>query len=310
MISTWRTIGIALSVTCSLLQAGIIDHLKPASGKDPISKMRNVDFIYTINLDQRPEKFAKCVAQLHPYGISPYRFSAVNGWELTEEDINDVGLVFQQGMDGGFMGTSYLPNTEGPTHGLIENEGQVYFCHCMSRGAIGIVLSHLSVLLDAWRSGYDTIWVMEDDIEVLQDPRKISDLIDELDARLGRRGWDVLFTDQDIRDANGQYVPSYGMARRPNFHPTSVDKYIKREMLGEKFMLTGSRFGAHSMIIRRNGIKKIINFILTHQIFFPYDMDYYLPENIRMYSLIEDIVSNQPKALSDNGGPNYLKKPS
>lgn len=31
------------------------------------------------------------------------------------------------------------------------------------------MLSHLSVLKDALDSGYETIWVMEDDIHIIQD---------------------------------------------------------------------------------------------------------------------------------------------
>ena len=62
------------------------------------------------------------------------------------------------------------------------------------------------------------------------------------------------------------------------------------------------------MIVRRTGMKKILDFIKTHHIFLPYDMDFYMPENIRIYTVINDVVSTQPGALSDNGGPNYLNK--
>jgi len=72
------------------LQAGLQDHFKKAEGKSDIHKTRNIDFIYMINLDERPEKWQMSIAQLASYGIIPYRFSAVNGWELSLEDINDV----------------------------------------------------------------------------------------------------------------------------------------------------------------------------------------------------------------------------
>lgn len=290
------------------LQAKVEDHFKKAYGKTDASKMKNIDFIYMINLDQRPEKFKKCTDQLHPFGIYPYRFSAVNGWELTLETITDVGLKFQPGMEGGYWGTSYLPgNNFEPTHEIIQTFGQAYFCHCAARGTIGIVLSHLSVLQDAYDAGYETIWVMEDDIDVLQDPRVLSSLVRQLDKNVGRKNWDVLFTDQDIRDAHGNYVPSSGMARRPNFCPTSLDQYYQNKPINNTFILKGSRFGAHSMIVRRSGMKKILDFIKSHEIFHPYDMDFYLPEGIKMYSLINDVVSNQAKAISDNGSPNYIR---
>jgi hypothetical protein len=36
-------------------------------------------------------------------------------------------------------------------------------------------------------------------------------------------------------------------------------------------------------------------------------MEYILPTGIKLFAVTEDVVSNLPKALSDNGGPNYLK---
>ena len=45
-----------------------------------------------------------------------------------------------------------------------------------------------------------------------------------------------------------------------------------------------------------------------YKIFLPYDLEFYLPEGIQMYSLKDDVVSTQPRALSDNGKQNYLNK--
>ncbi len=296
-----------LSISCASFASPLETYFKKAADKSDVSKMRNIDFIYTINLDQRPQKFKSCTDQLHPYGIYPYRFSAVNGWELTVEEIMDVGVTFHSGMEGGFWGTSYLPgNNLEPIHGIIQNYGQTYFCHCLARGSIGIVLSHLSVLQDAYDSGYETIWVMEDDIQVIQDPRMLSDLIQELDRKVGKNNWDILFTDQDTKNSNGQYVPCSGSARRPNFHPKSPNDYHQNKVVGKKFIRKGARYGAYSMIVRRSGMKKILNFIKAHKIFLPYDMDFYLPIGIRMYSVKNDVVSTQPRALSDNGVPGYL----
>src|SRR5438105_1274167 len=96
---------------CSLLSissfASLKDHFKKAANKSDASHMRNIDFIYTINLDERPLKFQSCTEQLHPYGIYPYRFSAVNGWKLSLEAVHDVALKFTSEMEGGFWGTFY-----------------------------------------------------------------------------------------------------------------------------------------------------------------------------------------------------------
>ena len=63
------------AVLTASLSAGISSYLKPITDKSGDHSMRNIDFIYTINLDKRPEKFALCTEQLNPYGIFPYRFS-------------------------------------------------------------------------------------------------------------------------------------------------------------------------------------------------------------------------------------------
>jgi len=303
-----RVLFCLLIALTGTLHAELEDRFKPALNKSDVHKMRNIDFIYTINLDGRPEKFERCLKQLLPYGIEPYRFSAVNGWELTIEDINDVALTYKEGMNGNMFGTSYLPENLGvPSHELIRTFGKKYFCHCMSRGAIGIVLSHLSVLQDAYNSGYNTIWVMEDDIQLIRDPRTLSDLIEKLDQVTGRRGWDILFTDRDTKNQQGQYVPCTSYALRPNFSPINPNRFAARKNV-PPFMKIGARYGAYSMIVRRSGMKKILDFVKKYQVFLPYDMDFYLPNDIRIYAVLEDVVSTEPTAPSDNGGPNYLNK--
>ncbi len=286
------------------------NHLKQPTNKSPIHSMRNIDFIYMINLDQRPEKLKMSFDQLAPFGIYPYRFSAVNGWELSVETINDVGLKFTPEMEGGFLGTCYHQNTNfEPSHETILNYGQTYFCHCMARGPIGIALSHISILQDAYDSGYETIWIMEDDIDVRRDPRILPDLIDELDAVVGKDNWDILFTDKDMRDANDKYNCCYWAAKRPDYVAfTQANDFYLRKVINDNFWQIGARYGAHSMIVRRCGIKKLLQFFKAHQIFLPYDLDYILPKGIKLFALLDDVVSNLPKAISDNGGANYLNK--
>jgi GR25 family glycosyltransferase involved in LPS biosynthesis len=290
--------------------ADIESHFKPAKNKGHEHRIRNIDFIYMINLDQRPEKWQASLDQLNQYGIHPYRFSAVNGWELSLETINDVGLKFDPFMTGGFMGTSYLEGGDfTPSHEIIEKLGQSYFCHCMARGTIGIVLSHLSVLQDAYDSGYETIWVMEDDIEVLKNPHVISDLITRLDQLVGKDNWDILFTDRDIRDNHGQHKPTIWAARRPDFSDYyKVNDFTENKAIGSEFRKIGARYGATSMIIRKCGMKKLLRFFKAHSIFLPYDLDFIYPRNIKLYTVMDDIVSNLPMALSDNGGAYYLNK--
>ncbi|MEN9343323.1 MAG: hypothetical protein RLZZ453_110 [Chlamydiota bacterium] len=302
---------LVITALLSNLKADITDYFKKAENKLDIhfNQMKNIDFIYTINLDRRPEKFADCERALAPYGIHPYRFSAVNGWELSLEDLNNLGVRFQQGMAKDLWGTAYLPEgTFEPHHEVMHVNGRTYFCHCMSRGAIGIVLSHLSILQDAYDSGYETVWIMEDDIEVIQNPHILSHLIDQLDSLVSKKvRWDILFTDQDTKNQEGQYVPCLGYARRPNYTPSRPERFALSSFLKQTFKKIGARYGAYSMIVRRSGMEKLLKHFKTYGIFLPYDMEFYLPDDIVMYAVINDVVSTQPRALSDNGSPNYLQ---
>lgn len=295
---------IALPVT--FLFGDLEKHLKSAPNKSSKHSIRNIDFIYMINLDQRPEKWQTSSDQLASFWIYPYRFSAVNGWELSLEAINDVGVKFSPGMEGGFIATRYpLEGSFQQSHEVIQNYGQTYFAHCTARGTIGCWLSHISVLKDALDSGYETIWVMEDDILLVQDPRMVSDLVEKLDRLVGRGNWDILFTDRDIRSADNYYVPAYGAAKRPDYGFCN-DFALKRELSSE-FRQIGSRFGTHSMIIRRSGIEKLWHFFKVHQMFLPIDMDLIYPAGIRLFTVLNDVVTNTPNAPSDNGGANYQR---
>jgi GR25 family glycosyltransferase involved in LPS biosynthesis len=286
------------------LLGDITHHLKPALGKGDLHHMRNIDFIYMINLDKRPEKFARSSEQLNPFGICPYRFSAVNGWELPLDILSDLGVTYLQGMNQDIPGTCY--SKEGTVyHHRRMLLGKNYVAYRMSKGVIGIVLSHLSILKDALDAGYETIWVMEDDIHVIQNPHTISDLIDLLDAQVGKGNWDVLFTDLDTKDSKGNYVPCYGAAERPNFTPKNLERFAEKIVISPEFRKIGSRYGTYSMILRRSAIAKIYQFITAHKIFLPYDMDFYLPENMRIFTVNEDVVSTLIDAASDNQKPGY-----
>jgi len=63
------------------------------------------------------------------------------------------------------------------------------------------------------------------------------------------------------------------------------------------------------MLVRRSGMKKILRFYKNHHIFLPYDIDFVYPYGMRFYTVINDVVSTQLGAPSDNGGPNYKRTP-
>lgn len=285
------------------------DYLKPVENKSDLHAIRNIDFIYMINLDARPEKFESSISQLHPHGIYPYRFSAVNGWELSLEALNDCGVVYESSMEKNLKGSYFPKDGDGTARDeYLSTPGKNYYCHGMVPGTIGICLSHLSILHDAYESGYDTIWIMEDDVEVIEDPNTISDYIEQLDEVVGRDNWDILFTDPDTKGKDGKYVVCSAFARRPNYYPDRPNRFKERVIINDIFRKVGARYGSYSMVVRRSGMKKLIDFFDTYSLFLPYDMEYIMPDDIALYTLNFDVVSTQPAALSDNGTPGYKTK--
>lgn len=291
------------------LHSELIDHLKKAEGKTEIHSWENIDFVYMINLDERPEKFAKAAGFLEAQGIHPYRFSAVNGWKLPMETINDVGLKYRPGMMP--LKATFYPMEGGgkPRYEFMREFGKTYFCHNMALGSIGCALSHISVLKDAWDSGYERIWVMEDDIEVLGNLSTLPKLLEKLDALVGKENWDVLFTDQNYRLSENQYLIARGASERPDMdcslEERNSEKYTIDRQISFEFRKIGARFATHSMIIQRSGIKKLLEFSLEHKIFLAYDLENYLPLGIQRYALTYDLVTNALGAISDNAVPMY-----
>lgn len=113
------------------------------------------------------------------------------------------------------------------------------------------------------------------------------------------------FTDRDIRDSEGKYVPCYGYRERPNFSPSNLAALSVRSPISKNIRLIGARFGATSMIVRRSGMKKILNFYEKYNAFFSYDMEFHVPQGIKLFTVTQDIVSKKIDALSDNASPCY-----
>lgn len=278
-------------------------HLTPIYNKTISNPFRNIDFIYLINLDQRPEKLYNTLKQLSVFDIVPCRFPAIYGWGLSLETLNDIGLNFQQGMQGD-QWCVYYPlqgNGEYQFEFLGDSSvGKTCFSRWISLGAIGCTLSHLSILEDAYNAGYELIWVMEDDILVCGNPLFLSGLIDELDILVGREKWDILYTDIDTSDAPLYSAPNsfetdlngtLWFMWRPDMPSNDMTPYRKREVISSDFLKIGSRMRTHSMIITRAGIEKILTYEKNNGIFIPYDHELSLVPGIQLYSLRYPLVS-------------------
>ncbi|MBI2743277.1 MAG: class I SAM-dependent methyltransferase [Chlamydiales bacterium] len=304
--SRWIFCLLVLTVT-SVCEADFSSHFKKVGEKRPEEcAVKNVDLIYLINLDKRPEKLEKSLSQLKPYGITPHRFSAVSGWDLTAEALNELGVSYKPGMlDSAWAAHFPSRASNSPEMDFLRDEcfGKTFFSRWMTLGAIGCTLSHLSILQDAYDSGYETIWIMEDDIAIQEDPRKISTLIEQLDRLVGREGWDVLYTDLDTSDA-ALYTEANDFQSdlkgdlwffwRPDMDLSDRSVFAKRTILNDDFMRVGSRMRTHSMIIRRSGMKKILEHEKKQHIYIPYDHEIATVPGIQLVSLRRNLVTHVP----------------
>ncbi len=295
------------------MQSVLQDHLIKIDHGNSNSFIRNIDFIYLINLDQRPEKWKNCQDQLREYDIFPFRVPAIYGWELSSSVLGDLGVLFLPGMQ-------FSPSNESCGIAFLKSQqykmkldqscyNMRFISQWMSLGAIGCMLSHLSVLQDAYDSGYQTILVMEDDIYVKENPHLLSDYIDKLDGVVGSDGWDVLYTDiggfsgnGDERDCNLPFY--YPWFWRPNAKIKDYSFIVAQHEVGNDFIEHGTRSRTHSMIIRRSGMKKILDYEKNEGLFLPIDIDISFIPGIKLFSLKSNIITYTDRT-SDTHNRNF-----
>ncbi len=283
--------------SASLIYTDLSDHLKNVGPKEHKKQIQEIDYIYLINLDQRPEKWEACKKQLASYEITPHRFSAIYGWDLSIEARNEVGLKFESGMQSDKWIVTFPKKLRGvPDLDFLREElyGTSVFCHWMKPGAIGCYLSHLSVLQDAYNSGYETIWILEDDISVEKDPHVLSQYIKKLDKLVGKDGWDILYTDMDFDEETYlqavKEMPHFFW--RPDLDSSSnSERLINRKIISEDFLAIGSRSRTHSMVVRRLGMKKILDHAKKHHIFLPYDHELAVVSELKLFNVRDNIVT-------------------
>jgi glycosyl transferase family 25 len=276
--------------------AGVLDHCKKIEVKRAPADIKNIDYVYVINLDERTERWVHSLKQLVPYGVIPQRFSAIYGWTLTPDVLNDIGLVFRHGMWTGKENVMVFPPEKNGAWDFRFLTEALYGWSCFSgwtvKGTIGCSLSHFSVLKDAWESGYQTIWILEDDFQIVDDPHKLSFLLEELSQLVGADGWDVLYTDNDCLqiDSARSLEDQFPFLWRPDMPFRDIAPLCTHIDINDHFKKIGSRMRAHSIIYSRAGIDKIMRFYQTHGNFLPYDQELALIPGINMFVLKQTIV--------------------
>ncbi|MBF8263320.1 MAG: Glycosyltransferase 25 family er [Parachlamydiales bacterium] len=278
----------------------VLRHLQKINTKTKTNIIKNIDFIYLINLDKRADRLSRCLNQFACYSILPHRVSAIYGWDLTQAAFNDIGLKILPSM------SFDRPVHFGPVVRDAIGEwmtpskvGKTCVHHTMAAGQLGCSLSHLSVLVDAYHSSYETIWVLEDDFTINDPPEELGVYIEKLNALVGPSEWDLLYTDNDdhfslptVRDIMGG-----GNLGRPEMPMTNA--LIEHRKVGSNFVKIGGRTQTHSMIIRKSGIKKIVEFLLKNGLFRPIDIELSFVPGLKLYNLMHDAVHGRDRTDSD-----------
>lgn len=273
------------------------------------------DGVFVINLDKRPEKLLSAKKQLDQFGIKFMRFPAVYGWSLSQEKLDTVGVKFSLAMSAYRWACKLKTEKNSPKEFYILNPhctGQRFVSPFVTHGAVGCFLSHLSIIKNAYDSGHNLIWILEDDFKIKENPAKIDQLIQKLDHSLGRDKWDILYTDSDIHDAPMYYAindftkPLQGLDLAWFWRPDQkMNKNLicSREFLGDHLIKIGSRMRTHSYLINRNGMKKILDFYENNGFYTPYDHELALIPELCKISLDFDLVTYE-ETTSDTRGPN------
>jgi GR25 family glycosyltransferase involved in LPS biosynthesis len=288
-------------------KSSLKQYFKPCANKTACVSVPGIDYVYLINLDRRPDRLERSLNQLLKYGIIPYRFSAVDAQALPASTINAIGLQFQKRMKTGYWVTHFSQNGK-PEYDFLRKQcyGNTYFSRWMKRGAIGCTLSHLSVLQDAYDSGYKTIWVLEDDISVKESPTLLSSYIQELDALVGPSNWDIFFTDKTgilaLPSSQPMQEKDFWYLFRPDLPRPDLETLNEKKALGSHFIKTNVRIRTHSMVIRRSGMKKILVFENLHHIFLPYDNELAYVPSLMQYNLTYNLITYFEENDSDIQG--------
>jgi GR25 family glycosyltransferase involved in LPS biosynthesis len=249
-------------------ETALVKYLQPIRTTESQSNLDGIDCIYVINLDERTERWKTIKQACDLRNINVNRISAFNGWKLSKD--NQDELMGPYLVRSGFLGG----------------------------GRMGCLLSHVSIFKDAYEKGYNRIWILEDDAEFLGDVHQLSSLVKELSTL--DPNWDALFTDLDWRDDQGHYVVAHGIDPRPNQPLKPLSFYVEKTQINPHFFQIHERYGTHSIIWSKHGLKKALDYFTHVYLWTSIDIDlHYIPE-IREYCTSKDIVTNMKNhATSD-----------
>ena len=319
----------------SLSALNRLDLLKSFPSTPSCFSLEGVDDMFIINLDKRPSKYASCLNQCAQYGITPKRFSAIDGQALSKEFIESLGVVLDPDMKKGPITLNPLSREKKKAN--FADVGKPGFFYRLSAGGVGCYLSHITLAKHLLESCHQALWILEDDFLFLDDPRRISQEIDRLNSLVGKENWDILFTDDEhyfSSEGDFDFYRPDGMAILKEFFfenseyllnlkkmegfSSDVCKLEKAHFLKwgnvnkkgficskypdlfSEFRRISGRFMIHSMVLKRSGAEKILEFFSKRGMFLPYDDELAFIPGLKMYNLKNPITSHQEEISDTN----------
>ncbi len=271
----WTLWIVFCGIVCNALFANeytlLFDLLIPISFEETsFSGIEGIDAIYLINLDRRGDRLAYMKQLFLEHGLHAQRLSACDGERLSLETIKTL--------IGPYSNSSLLKRHP---------------------GAVGCIISHISVLYDAFIRGFKVIWVLEDDVEILENPKQLNVLMKQLNAQ--DPSWAIFYTDPDFRRNEHQCIfPLIKQAFRPGQVSWECDRKERRIPLIEGVIdRVYYRWGTHSMIISAEGIHKMIDHFLHSHLYTPIDIDMHTIAEMRQYCSVVPIVTNGFRFTTD-----------
>lgn len=240
--------------------------LTPISDIEPNSGMNGVDCMYVVNLEKRPEKWQRIQSICNAYGLLPSRMNAVDGSQLSNKTIKTL--------------CGRYPVRLRP-------------------GQIGCLLSHVSIFLDSYQRKFNCIWICEDDIDFLDNPLQMPELLNQL-TKIDPN-WDILYTDPEFVipacygpnwPPTGTPLPNMGYDFRPDQYHLSLNYYFSKWPIDKHFTAIGQRYGTYSYFVSQKGIQKLMNYFLHVYLWSPVDVDMHYVPGIRQYVLNKPVISH------------------
>ena len=207
----------------------VLSYLKSIELENSYSGLEKIDSIYIINLKRRPDRKKNMEAIFSKNHLLPNFFDAIDGRNLTQNDFN-------------------ILTAKGRAPSL------------WNRNQVGCLLSHLSIIKDAFDRNYECIWICEDDVKFVGSPNLLSSYINELNSL--DQNWGCLYTDTTT---HGRHFPQMRQAlRNGQICPKNLNEMKK---INKHFLFEGFRFLTHSWIFSRKGMKLVLDYYSKYYLF-------------------------------------------